>query len=197
VEDADGNVLCQTLVRADLTWSCDLDPARAEGDMLAITEADAAGNTSAAKPWRVGVPEVTLAKPTLCNGEQQAAMAKNFRPREAVDAVLEGSGAVGAKAADANGQVPFTWAVGKGVSQGKHVLSLTGADGLVGLTCGALGLLIAGWLLLTAAKRRRQYQEAPAREAVRVCDKTLRWHLVEAGVAIRPRGRRPRVRDGL
>jgi hypothetical protein len=183
IEDKDGVVLCETTVGANLAWTCTLDPAAAEGDMLNIIEEDAAHNT-VVKAWRVGIPEITMAKQTLCVSEQQAVTAKNFQPGETVTAVLVGSGLVATQVADSNGQVTFNWTVAKSVSQDNHVLSLTGAEsgthtanftvyckapeklvftganGVVGLAGGALGMLLAGWFLLLAAKRRKKEQEA-------------------------------------
>jgi adhesin/invasin len=182
VADEDGNVLCEAVVQGDLSWECELEPQAKVGDTLTITEQDKAGN-AISKPWRVGIPAITIAKPTLCTGEQ-AATAINFQPGEAVTALTTGDKQVGSVTADKDGQVVVKWVIAQGTAQNKYTLTLrgaesgdhmanfsvvcppedklvyTGADGIVGLLGSALGLLIAGFLLLLAAKRRRQEDEA-------------------------------------
>jgi hypothetical protein len=202
VTDKDGNVICETVIRADKTWECELKPPAKVGDILKIEEEDPAKNKTV-KPWRVGIPEVAVAKPRLYPNDPQTATGINFQPGETVKAVtLEGGAAkrglavgdefaVGTATADANGQVVFDWRIPQDAVRDVHTLVLrgavsgnvsdrftvladpqpvdppkvtpelpfTGADGIVGMVGGALGLALAGWLLLLAARRRREAED--------------------------------------
>jgi hypothetical protein len=187
VQDAEGNVLCTATVGADRTWSCQLEPAAAEGDMLTITETDLSRN-QAVLPWRVGVPEIAVAKKALCRGDRQAATGLNFQPGETVTAVTSGDVAVGSAKANSDGMVVFQWVISETTPRNTHTLTLrgplsgaytasydvncpglpadkpvvlgtTGPSGMVGVAGAALGLALAGWLLLLAAKRRRRTEQ--------------------------------------
>ncbi|MDR3106839.1 MAG: Ig-like domain-containing protein, partial [Bifidobacteriaceae bacterium] len=193
VSDKDGNVLCQATVGADRTWSCDLSPAAAVGDLLTVTEVDAAGNVTN-RPWRIGIAEIAVAKSTLCLGDRQAATGLNFQPNETVTAVTSGEVLIGSLKANADGMVVFQWVVPENTPRNVHTLTLrgplsgvhtaeftvscggvpadiepapappvkgktlpfTGANGIVGLMGATFGLLLAGFLLVLAARRRRQ-----------------------------------------
>ncbi|MDR2378712.1 MAG: Ig-like domain-containing protein, partial [Bifidobacteriaceae bacterium] len=192
VTDADGNVLCEAEVQADRSWSCVLEPPAHVGDMLTVAEEDASHNV-VTRPWRVGIPEIAIAKLQLCLGDRQAATGYNFQPGETVTAMTTGEVPVGVIKANSEGMVVFQWVVPEDTPRNVHTLTLrgplsgvhtanfsvtcggppadippiqvpplerTGADGLIGLTGGALGLLLAGLFLLLAAKRRRRGQEA-------------------------------------
>jgi adhesin/invasin len=186
VKDEDGITLCETLVGPDRTWQCTFAPQLDEGDMVEIFERDPAGN-EVKKPWRIGVPRLTVAKQSLCHNDEQAVAGVNFQPGEHVTAVSSGEAAVGVQRADGDGQVVFRWRIPEGTARNVHVVTLrgpasgsyeakytvvcqaappdikpaqrlpfTGADGLVGMLGGALGLLAAGFFLLLAARRRRR-----------------------------------------
>ncbi|MDR0626968.1 MAG: Ig-like domain-containing protein, partial [Bifidobacteriaceae bacterium] len=196
VTDPAGNVLCTTTVGADRTWSCVLEPAAGVGDMLAVEETDLSQNV-VSRPWRVGVPEIAVAKPTLCIGDKQAATGLNFQPGETVTAVTSGEAPVGSIRANADGMVVFQWVIAEGTARNTHTLTLrgplsgahtadftvacggppadmqpapvkpkqlpfTGADGIIGTTGAALGLLLAGYLLILASKRRRRQEPTGA-----------------------------------
>jgi hypothetical protein len=125
VKDPDGTVLCETTVGADRTWMCELHPAASVGDKVTIVETDPAGNETS-RVWRVGVPEVSVAKASLCHAETQAATGSNFQPGELVTAVTSGEAEVGVQRADEDGQVVFRWKIGEGVARNIHVLGLRG-----------------------------------------------------------------------
>ncbi|MDR1186250.1 MAG: Ig-like domain-containing protein, partial [Bifidobacteriaceae bacterium] len=198
VKDGDGNVLCTATVGADRSWSCDLEPAASVGDVVTVEERDTSGNVITG-PWRIGIPEIAVAKPTLCMGDRQSATGLNFQPGETVTAVTSGEVPVGSLKANAEGMVVFQWVVPEGTPRNVHILTLrgplsgvhtttfevtcggppadiqpptpapvppkpqalpfTGADGILGMTGAALGLLLAGLLLFLAAKRRRRNEE--------------------------------------
>ncbi|MDR0365886.1 MAG: Ig-like domain-containing protein [Bifidobacteriaceae bacterium] len=182
VQDEAGNTLCTSVVNDDLTWSCTLEPAAAEGDMLTILEEDPAHN-QISRPWRVGIPELTLAKSLACLSDLQAATAKNFQPGEEVVVTIGGK-VVATVYATQNGAVAAEWTVPAEFGEGPQTVTLTGAlsgpwtavyecsdctpppplpftgaSGVIGLTGTGLGLLLAGLLLLLAARRRREHEE--------------------------------------
>ncbi|MDR1189217.1 MAG: Ig-like domain-containing protein [Bifidobacteriaceae bacterium] len=181
VTDQDGNELCRTTVGEDLGWSCSFDPPLKEGDMVTITERDPSGNVTE-RPWRIGVPRLVVDKPVAYRGDRQTATGFNFQPGEDVTGVMRSDPvALGSAKADPQGKVVFAWVIPEATEFGAHkveatgsasgvfeagftvqtlplavqALPFTGADGLVGAAGSALGLLLAGWLLLAAARRRR------------------------------------------
>jgi LPXTG-motif cell wall-anchored protein len=125
VKDETGEVLCTAVVQPDRTWQCDLEPAAKEGDMLTIIEEDPAHNTIA-KPWRVGVPEIAIAKARVCYADVQSATGVNFQPGETITAVTSGEALVGRTKADADGQVAFTWRIPEDMARNVHTLTLRG-----------------------------------------------------------------------
>ncbi|MDR3106694.1 MAG: Ig-like domain-containing protein, partial [Bifidobacteriaceae bacterium] len=238
VKAGDGAVLCETSVRQDKTWSCQLSPAAAEGDMLTVVET-APNERQSERLWRVGVPRIAVAQETVTAGGEQVAVGENFQPGELISAgmapvsvvvvsgrmavaeeatassvtpaaaragVAKGAVAgeieVGQVAASGDGQVSFQWSVSAATPAGQYNLKLTGelsgssgaaftvtapatvipapaepappvvarpappvvagglpftgSGGTVGLAGAALGAVLAGWLLLAAARRRRQ-----------------------------------------
>ncbi|MDR2566489.1 MAG: Ig-like domain-containing protein [Bifidobacteriaceae bacterium] len=190
VKNPDGIVLCVTTVGEEpgRTWSCELEPPAAEGDMLIIVEEDAAHN-QVSRPWRAGVPELRMAKATLCAGDRQVLAATNFQPNEEVAIAVNGE-AVTTVTANADGALTVEWLTSTATGEGEQVVTLTGplsgdwaggydasackappppptppqlpftgADGLVGLTGAGLGLLLAGFFLLVAARRRGREPE--------------------------------------
>jgi hypothetical protein len=183
VVDKDGTTLCETVVGADLTWQCELDPPLKVGDVVQVVETDPANN-QVSRPWRIGVPALTIAKPTVCGGEAQAVTGINFQPGETVTGATSDGKTVGTAAASDQGQVSIKWTVPKGTANNKYTLTATGplsgaykvnfnvlcppeleytgSDGVVGLAGSALGLLLAGFLMLLAAKRRKRDEEAAA-----------------------------------
>jgi hypothetical protein len=122
VKDANGNTLCTTTVGADFKWSCKLSPKAKVGDKVTVIESDPAGNAEE-KSWRVGVPAVTIAKPTLCIAEPQSVTGVNFQPGETVAAVTTGGIVIGTRTANSNGQVVFNWNIP--IDTPKNVLTLT------------------------------------------------------------------------
>ncbi|MDR2348721.1 MAG: Ig-like domain-containing protein, partial [Bifidobacteriaceae bacterium] len=192
VKDENGDVICSTAVGADLTWTCELQPAAAVGDRLTIIEADSAGN-ELSQMWRVGLPRLEIARASLCAGESQVVDGINFQPGEVVSADAPGA-PEGAKA-DADGRVRFEWATSHEAASGEVVVRLsgplsgevsgqfaiaceagdqppgdapaavdpilpfTGSQGVLALVGAALGAVLAGWLLLMGAARRRREQE--------------------------------------
>jgi hypothetical protein len=186
VKDADGNVLCTGTVGAEpgLIWSCELTPAAAEGDILTIIEEDSAHN-QVSRPWRVGIPELQIAKATACVADKQVVLAVNFQPDEEIT-VTSGGAVLGTVIANAEGEVVWEWTTPAQGPEGRQdvvltgplsgewstsyqaslckapvpptapALPFTGADGLVGLTGAGLGFLLAGFLLVLAAKRRKR-----------------------------------------
>jgi hypothetical protein len=126
VKDADGNTLCTAVVGEDLNWSCDLSPTAKEGDMLAIVEEDALHNT-VERPWRVGVPRLTVAKPTVCGGQPQAVVGENFQPAEQVTLTAAGAEDTAPGAVGEDGRVRFEWTVAS-EAQGKQAVRLTGPE---------------------------------------------------------------------
>jgi hypothetical protein len=204
VTDGAGTVLCETTVKADHTWSCQLAPAASEGDGLTVTETAPTGKQTD-RPWRVGLPAVAVEVSDALPGGRQVAIGRNFQPGELVVALISSAGAGGAEVgrmtADESGAVTFEWLVAAEAAPGARTVTLsgdlsgphqadfnvlanpaspspvptptqtpagprpvppaanlpfTGASGLVGLVGGALGLTAAGWLLILAARRRRQ-----------------------------------------
>ncbi|MDR1635254.1 MAG: Ig-like domain-containing protein [Bifidobacteriaceae bacterium] len=174
VTDEDGEELCRATVGEDLVWSCELVPPLHEGDMVTIVERDPAGN-STELAWRIGVPRVVLSEPALNRGARQTATGHNFQPGEEVAGVMRSDPlALGTATADADGKVVFTWTVPESAEFGSHEVTLTGplsgavaatftvqalpftgASGVVGALGLVFGLLVAGLLLLVAARRRR------------------------------------------
>ncbi|MDR3359286.1 MAG: Ig-like domain-containing protein, partial [Bifidobacteriaceae bacterium] len=181
VKNSEGEELCRTTVKDDLTWSCELRPTAKEGDKVTIVEIDPAANQSE-KTWRIGLPGVTLAKASVVRGDPQTAVGENFQPGEEVSAVMRSDPLkIGQAVADSDGRVEFTWTVAKTTALGPHEaelsgplsgtvkagfavvdpvavppLPITGASGALGLLGAALGLALAGWWLLAAARRRRR-----------------------------------------
>jgi hypothetical protein len=103
VRDDKGTELCQTVVGADLTWSCRLVPPLHEGDMVVIAERDPAGNLTEL-PWRIGVPRVEMGGPALHRGDRQTAIGYNFQPGEVVSGVMRSTPLeLGSVTADADG----------------------------------------------------------------------------------------------
>ncbi|MDR2567403.1 MAG: Ig-like domain-containing protein [Bifidobacteriaceae bacterium] len=125
VTDDQGNVLCQATVGANRVWTCQLEPAAEVGDILTIIEEDAAHNT-VNRPWRVGIPEIAVAKPTLCRGDRQAATGLNFQPGETVTAVTSGEVPVGSIRANSDGMAIFQWVIPEGTPRNVHTLTLRG-----------------------------------------------------------------------
>jgi hypothetical protein len=125
VTDVDGNVLCETTVGADRSWSCELAPAASVGDILTVSEQDLSRNI-VNRPWRVGIPELTVAKPTLCLGDRQAATGLNFQPGETVTAVTSGEVAVGSIKANSEGMVVFQWVIPENTPRSVHTLTVRG-----------------------------------------------------------------------
>jgi hypothetical protein len=143
VRDRAGNVVCETVVGPDRTWVCQLVPPAQVGDVLDVVESDPVGNR-VLKPWRVGLPEVALAKPRLHRNDPQSATGVNFQPGETVVAVTAGAGSeaagadapalaaggesqVGQATADGDGRVVFRWRIPLDAARGEHVLTLRGA----------------------------------------------------------------------
>jgi hypothetical protein len=125
VKDPDGTVLCETTVGPDRTWTCDLYPAASVGDLVTIVEKDPAGNETS-RVWRVGIPEVTVAKASLCHGAAQTGTGINFQPGEEVTAVTSGEVPVGIQTADQDGRVIFRWTISEEAARNIHVLTLRG-----------------------------------------------------------------------
>jgi hypothetical protein len=180
VKDESGTELCSTVVKDDLSWTCELKPAAAEGDKVSIVEIDPAGNETITV-WRIGIPRLTVAKPSVILKEEQAVRGENFQPGEEVEAVMRSNPlVVGKGKADEDGAVSFKWDVPADTSLGKHEVELsgplsgsvkaefevaaplpfTGSSGMVGVLGAAMGLGISGWLLLLAARRRRREEPA-------------------------------------
>ncbi|MDR1392864.1 MAG: Ig-like domain-containing protein [Bifidobacteriaceae bacterium] len=180
VRDSDGDELCRTTVKDDLSWSCELVPKADEGDLVTVIEIDPAENETE-YVWRIGIPEVTLAKSALYASEQQTATGINFQPGEEVTAVMRSDPLeIGKAKADSNGKVSFVWTLAASTAIGSHSaelsgplsgmasakfnveteLPVTGSDGVIGLIGVAAGLLVSGWWLVLAARRRRREQPA-------------------------------------
>jgi hypothetical protein len=105
-------VLCTTTVQADWTWSCDFSPALQVGDKVVVTETDTAKNVSRDKTWRIGVPEVQVNLASLQRLDRQTARGINFQPGELIQGTMFSDPLVlGAKRADSNGTVVFTWVI--------------------------------------------------------------------------------------
>jgi hypothetical protein len=178
VVDKDGVERCTTVVDDNLVWTCTLDPAATEGDKMDVVEIDEALN-EIIRPWRIGIPRLTVAKKSLLAGDKQSVTGENFQPGELVKAVMRSDPlAVGEAEADDEGQVTFSWTIPAGAALGAHEVELsgplsgsvttpfevvapeplpfTGAGGVMGLGGAAVGLFGAGWLLLFAARRRRR-----------------------------------------
>jgi adhesin/invasin len=185
VRNDEDEIICETKVRDDLTWTCTFEPALEVGDITEITEIDPAKNQSS-RPWRVGVPEVTLAKAELCGPAEQSLAGMNFQPGETVK-VLVGTTEVGSAVANDDGQVQIKWnvaantpenslsVIARGDDSGDVTakfavicpqappppsLGGTGAEGVVPVVGVALGLVLAGFFLILAAWRRRKEREA-------------------------------------
>ncbi|MDR2373481.1 MAG: hypothetical protein LBD77_05160 [Bifidobacteriaceae bacterium] len=123
---ADGSELCRAQVASDISWTCDLQPEAAEGDLVTIAHTDHAGNT-AQVTWRVGVPQVNLDRAQVNPGERQRATGVNFQPGESVTAVMRSDPvALGTVVADADGTVTFEWTVPANIDPGQHQVELTG-----------------------------------------------------------------------
>ncbi|MDR2374041.1 MAG: Ig-like domain-containing protein [Bifidobacteriaceae bacterium] len=150
VKDAEGEVLCQTTASADKTWACELKPAASEGDSVTVVVTAPTGQETE-RPWRVGVPRITVSASDALAGGPQAALGVNFQPGEAVAAWSGPSGAapsggssadaasvmaagatpaggaeVGEALADESGRVQFDWAVASEALAGVHTVVLTG-----------------------------------------------------------------------
>jgi adhesin/invasin len=184
VRDDQGGDLCQTAVGEDLTWRCELTPPLKEGDRVTIVERDPAGNLTEL-PWRIGLPQVELATPSLHRGARQTATGRNFQPGETVVGVMGSAPlSLGSATADADGTALFTWLVPDSAEFGAHRVTLTGplsgaatgsftvqalpftgASGTVGLLGSAFGLILAGLLALLAARRRRDRRGSPLTHA--------------------------------
>jgi hypothetical protein len=183
VKGPEGDVLCTTTVDAKGAWSCVLEPSAKEGDVLTVIAVGENGLT-AERPWRVGIPRVEVEHGELFGGQEQVVNGYNFQPGELVDVVVDGV-SVGKVVADGEGRVKVSWKVPADTKPGSYTvtasgpdsgttqtiykvkprpvppvvvtkLPFTGADGIVGLIGTAMGLALAGWLLLVAARRRRQ-----------------------------------------
>jgi hypothetical protein len=124
VTDGDGNVLCTTQVRDDFAWECQLHPSAAEGEMVVIAEEDAAHN-KVERPWRVGLPRLSLAHASRHAGEVQTAVGENFQPGETVS--LTALGVSLSAVADDDGRVTFEWTVTAG-AEGEREVTATGAE---------------------------------------------------------------------
>jgi hypothetical protein len=183
VKDESGTVICETVVNPGLTWECALTPAQEVGDLVTIIEQDSAGNQTT-KPWRIGVPEVTVALPSLCNGEEQIVTGINFQPGEEVTIAPSDELAVSTQIADADGTVVFRWEIPPTSPQSGYVITLsgpmsgsyqaeytvyctpplplTGADGVGERLAIALSLLAGGFLLVLATRRRKKAADRAA-----------------------------------
>jgi adhesin/invasin len=175
VKGPDGTELCRTQVNADLTWSCPLLPAPAEGDKVTIVEEDPATNQTE-KVWRIGLPRVLVNKPAITQGDPQTVVGENFQPGEVVSGVMNSDTLpLGDLVADDDGRVTFTWQVPASTNPGAHqarltgplsgevvgafnvaALAETGASDLVALAGTAAGMAVFGWWFLLLAKRRRR-----------------------------------------
>ncbi|MDR1188368.1 MAG: Ig-like domain-containing protein [Bifidobacteriaceae bacterium] len=124
VKDEDGQVLCSTTVADDLSWSCSLRPPAKEGDTLTIIDEGPSGDRTE-RPWRVGIPRLTVAEPVLHGGERQSVVGENFQPSEKVVLVAAGVAASLTAVADSDGTVRFEWDVPAGAS-GKQSVALAG-----------------------------------------------------------------------
>ncbi|MDR1188475.1 MAG: Ig-like domain-containing protein [Bifidobacteriaceae bacterium] len=140
VKDEDGNTLCETVVGTDKTWGCVLAPNAKEGDTLVIVEEDQSGN-AVERPWRVGVPRLSLAKATVCGNERQAVMAENFQPSEPVTLWAAGAEDVAPAVASDDGRVEFEWTVSP-EARDQQAVRLTGPES--GSVTGAFAVACAG-----------------------------------------------------
>jgi LPXTG-motif cell wall-anchored protein len=127
IRDDGGKDLCTTVVRPDGTWSCDLQPPAAEGDMIQIIERDPAGNESGKIDWRVGKPRAEVANKTLYVGDTQKVTGFNFQPGEEITATqFSAPYAIGVAKANANGTVEFTYVIPVDTDLGVHDAELSG-----------------------------------------------------------------------
>jgi hypothetical protein len=125
--DAAGGELCRAQVASDGTWSCQLAPAAAEGDLVTIVQRDAAGN-EVDTVWRIGLPRVEVANASVARGDTQTATGINFQPGELVSAVMRSNPLdVGDATVVSDGRVSFTWTVPGDTDTGTHQIELTGS----------------------------------------------------------------------
>jgi adhesin/invasin len=127
VTDDSGRQVCAGTIGADGTFVCVLPDGVGEGDVLHITEADAAGNVSHQADWRVGVIKLEVKAPSLRRNQVQTVTGYNFQPGEKVGAEMHSTPVdLGTKVADKNGTVVFTWTIAKDTELAVHTAVLEG-----------------------------------------------------------------------
>lgn len=130
-----GDVLCTTTADASSgAFSCDFNPALANGTVLQVVATDSLGNQSASASVTViwpplpGSPSLELRSQSLAQGQTQIAYGHNFKPGESVNGVLASDPIdLGTQLADADGNVTFTFTVPTDLVVGSHSVTLTGA----------------------------------------------------------------------
>ncbi|MDR3107939.1 MAG: Ig-like domain-containing protein, partial [Bifidobacteriaceae bacterium] len=125
IKDQAGVVLSTCPVDRNGAFTCLLSPKLAAGTIVTVAAVDAAGNQTGVD-WRVGLPKLTLASPTLCGGADQAVSALNFQPGEEITAVTSDGAHLGKRAADQAGAVQFSWTTPAGLANGAQTVSLSG-----------------------------------------------------------------------
>ncbi|KTR86116.1 Ig-like domain-containing protein [Leucobacter chromiiresistens] len=129
VKDKDGNVLCETLVDTNGTFTCQISPAAPDGTLLQVTATDPAGNESVSTWVRVGGPAITLSATEVHPSDTLTITGTGFLPEETVSAEVHSQPvSLGSATADAEGTVVFTFAVPADFALGTHTALLTGAQ---------------------------------------------------------------------
>ncbi|MCW2286981.1 putative RNA methylase [Leucobacter luti] len=127
IKDRDGKVLCTTQADDSGHFACTLEHPVKNGELLQVTATDAHGNESAATWVRVAGPYIELSKDSLTPGETLIVTGHGFLPEEVVAGRIESDPIqLGEVAADANGDVEFTFVVPDEFELGAHTAFLLG-----------------------------------------------------------------------
>jgi hypothetical protein len=130
VYDPDGNEICVTVVQADGTFACELEPPAQDGEEITVVITDPAGNPSEEATAKVVGLGIVLGSLQLYPGDDQSVMGINFRTGEKVTAELntaEGPLFIATDTADAEGKVEFpTFAIPTNSLPGELTVTLSG-----------------------------------------------------------------------
>ncbi|MDR0432986.1 MAG: Ig-like domain-containing protein [Bifidobacteriaceae bacterium] len=127
VTRTDGSAVGWGTAGSDQAWSVSLSPAAEVGDILAVTLADAAGNTSEPAALRVGLIAASTDRTEVEAGGEIRFTVVNLQPGETVSGTVHSEPvSVGTQLGGLDGSAQFAWTVPSDLSSGSHTFTATG-----------------------------------------------------------------------